>query len=111
MNQLQALEQQLKDQKELMQRRDDLLQLGQNALFKKMILEDFIVTESARLVAQSADPNLTEKEQKDALSMAQAAGHLKRYINTTLRMGDNAEGDIVRLEEAISEVRQQGDDE
>lgn len=111
MSELQALEQQLKDSKELVARRDLALRLSQNRDFQKLILEDFIVTEAARLVAQSADPALDPLQRADALSMAQAAGHLKRYLSMMVRMGNNAEDDIRQIEEAIAETRMEGSDD
>lgn len=105
------LEQQLKNAKELVARRDLALRLSQNHDFRKLILEDFILTESARLVAQSADPALDDKMQKDAMSMAQAGGHLKRYLSMMVRMGDTAEDDIVQIEATMAELRQEGEDD
>lgn len=111
MSQLQALEQQLKDAKELVARRDLALRLGQNRDFQKLILEDFIVTEAARLVGQSADPALDPHQRADALNMAQAAGHLKRYLSMMVRMGNTAEEDVPQIEAAIAEARSEGEDD
>lgn len=111
MSQIEALEQQLKDAKELVARRDLALRLGQNRDFRKLILEDFIITEASRLVAQSADPVLSAKEQQDALNMAQAGGHLKRYLSMMVMMGNSAESSIPDIEQALIEVRSEGDDD
>lgn len=111
MSELQGLEKQLQDAKELVARRDMALKLGQNRDFRKLILEDFVVKEAARLVAQSADPALDPLQRADALGMAQAAGHLKRYLSMMVTMGDTAERDIVQLEAMISDVRTEGDDD
>jgi hypothetical protein len=92
-----------------MERRDLALKLSNNRDFRKLILEDFCKEEASRLVAQSADPALDEKQQRDALSMAQAAGHLKRYLSMMIRMGDTAERSIGDLEEALAEARRESD--
>lgn len=105
MSEVAQLEQQLKDAKELVAVRDLALKLGQNFEFRKLILEDFIVNEAARLVAQSADPNLDEVGQKAALGMAQAAGHLKRYLSFIVVRGNTAEADIPVIENALVEAR------
>lgn len=93
---------------ELMERRDLALKLGNIPEFKKMILEDFCVTEAARLVSQSGDPVLTVQQRADALAMGQAAGHLKRYLSTTIKMGDTAEAELQHIEEMFDEVRAEG---
>lgn len=109
MSDLAALEQQLKDAKELVARRDKALQLGQNHLFRELILEDFMVKEAARLVAQSADPALDPVQRADALNMAQAAGHLKRYLSMMIVMGNTAANSMGQIEEMLVEVRSEGD--
>jgi len=111
MSDLQALEQQLKDAKELVARRDLALRLGQNHDFRKLILEDFIVTEAARLVGQSGDPALDPLQRQDALAMAQAAGHLKRYLSMMVTMGNTAENSIQEIEAMLTEIRTQEDED
>lgn len=98
------LTQQLKNAKELVERRDLALKLGQNRDFKKLILEDFCVKEAARLVGQSADPVLQPQERADALSMAQSAGHLKRYLQMMVMMGNSAEREIPQIEAMLVEI-------
>lgn len=93
---------------ELISRRDLALKLGNIPEFKKMILEDFCVTEASRLVSMSADPALTAQQRADALSMGQAAGHLKRYLQATVKMGDTAFEELKQIEEMLDEVRAEG---
>lgn len=93
---------------ELMERRDLALKLGNIPEFKKMILEDFCVTEAARLIGQSADPAMTVQQRADALAMGQAGGHLKRYLSATIQMGDTAERELIQVEEMLDEVRAEG---
>jgi hypothetical protein len=106
-----GLETQLENAKILIERRDLALKLSNNRDFKKLILEDFCVTESARLVHQSGDPALSLEQRADALNMAQAAGHLRRYLSMMIRMGDNAESSLKDLEETLAEARAEGDAE
>lgn len=100
-----ALEKQLKDAKFLIARRDAALKLHGNREFKQLILDDFCGTECARFAQMSADPALGTNERADALAMAQASGHLKRYLSVITQMGNVSEGSIVSIEEALDEVR------
>lgn len=105
MPRLNQLEDQLKDAKALVERRDNILQLSENVLFRKVIREDFMVEEAARYVRESGDPALTDVQRADALNIAQAAGHLKRYLNMQIAIGDQAASSIGDLESTIEEMR------
>lgn len=106
-----GLNEQLKNAREQVARRDMALKLSTNREFKKLILEDFIVQDAARLVAESADPAMDPQQRADALSMAQAGGHLKRYLQLMCIMGNNAERDIEDIEAAIAAERSDGADD
>jgi hypothetical protein len=105
MSRLNALEDQLKDSKMLIQRRDTIVRLGKNPDFRTVILDAFFVEECARYARESGDPALSEVQRADALAMAQAAGHLKRFLNVQILMGNNAENSMAGLEAAIEEER------
>ena len=105
MPRLNQLEEQLVDTKALIERRDNILQLSENHLFRKVIREDFMVEEAARYVRESGDPALTDAQRQDALNIAQAAGPLKRYLNMQIALGDQAASSIENLEAAIEEMR------
>lgn len=107
MSEVMALEQQLNKSKDLVALRDLALNLSKNPDFKKLILEEFCVKECARYAQTSADPSLGAVERADALALAQAAGHLKRWLSVTVRMGDVAESDQSNLEEQIEIARQE----
>jgi hypothetical protein len=107
MSQVSQLEAQLQNAKELIQRRQAALRLANVPEFKQLILEDFMVKEAARYVQSSGDPALKAEERADALAIAQASGHLKRYLHVIVQMGAHAEREIVNLEEAIEEARQE----
>lgn len=108
-DQVKGLEKQLEDSKVLIARRDLAIKLSNNRDFRKLILEDYCVTEAARLVQQSADPALDPLQRSDALNMAQASGHLKRYLSMMIRMGDAAEGSIADLEDNLAQARADAD--
>ena len=101
------LERQLEEYKKVVERRDLAKKLYNNREFKKVILDDFCITECARYAQSSGDPSLTPEQRADALAMAQAAGHLRRYLSVTVQMGNSVEGQIADLEQAILEARQE----
>lgn len=111
MSDLNRLEQQLEDNRGLMARRDMALKLSKNHEFRKLILEGFCKEDCARYAQLSADPTIKAEERADALAIAQAAGHLRRFLSVTIRIGDNAENDNASLEEVIAEARAEDGEE
>lgn len=104
---------QLENQREAMKHAIELRQAVQrltaNADFRKIINEQFMVQECARYAQLSADPTLPEKNQKDALALAQAAGHLKRYLSVIIQMGNAAENELVSIDSALDDARAEAD--
>lgn len=105
MNQVEQLEQQLKEAKTLVRTRQMAIRLAQNPDFKELILDGFCMVEAARFVQQSGDPALGAEERADALAMAQASGHLKRFLSAAYQMGAHSERTMGELEAAIDEAR------
>lgn len=85
--------------------RQAVQRLTQNVDFRKVISEQFMEKECARYVHASADPALSERNQKDALYIAQAAGHLKRYLSVLIQMGNAAENELESIDVALDEAR------
>jgi hypothetical protein len=108
MSEVLALEKQLQTAKQLAARRDMALKLSDNREFKQLILKDFCVEECARYAQSSADPALTTEQRADALALAQAAGHLRRFLSVVVQMGNTANNEIPQIEVAIEELRQEG---
>ena len=106
-----AHEQQLAEAKVEVANAKELERLLNTPVFKKVILERFCVTECARYAQMSADPSLTAEQRADALGIAQAAGHLRRWIGVVLRMADTHSASIPNLEDNIEIMRQQSDEE
>lgn len=115
MTEVENLESQKKDLKEIIDRSAAADRLSRNKDFRNLILEEFCVKEAARYVQLSADPARTQEERQDALNIAQASGHLKRYLSVIFRMGESAERAMEELENALEEARfeeaQEGDPE
>lgn len=107
MSEVSALEKQLSDSKLSIERRQKALKLYNNPEFKSLILEEFCTTECARYAQSSADPALNPEQRADALAIAQAAGHLRRFLSVVVTMGNQAERLIPDLETAIEEARQE----
>lgn len=105
------LEQQLKQAKLLIERREKALRLAENREFRELVLEGFCRDDCARFAQQIGDPALGKKEQEDAASMAAASGHLLRYLRVITQMGDTAGREAAEVEEALEELRAQGEDE
>lgn len=104
-----ALEEQRKNFKELVDRRNMAIKLSKNREFNKLILEEFCVNECARYAQSSADPALGPVERADALAIAQAAGHLRRFLSVVVQMGAHAEREIENIDEEIAEARAEED--
>lgn len=111
MSEVADLEHQLEQYKALKQRREMAERLARNRDFRVLILEGFCRDDAARFVQESADPLLNDEQRADCLGMAQASGHLKRYLSMQIQMGINAERCIPDLEAAIAEDRIQEDAE
>lgn len=90
---------------------EDVRKLMGNSLFRKVILEDFCIQSAARYVQESCDPLLTAEQRADALALAQAGGHLKRWLDITLRMADTSESSILDVDAELEKLRAQPEDE
>lgn len=101
MTELEALNKQKEENKLLMQYRDMVARLYENPDFKSLVLDYWCNTECARYAQVSGDPNILEQNRKDALAMAQAAGHFKRFLNVVTLMGNRAEAEMEELEQAV----------
>ena len=102
------IERQITELKELSERKDLALSLEKNSDFVKLILDGFCERECARFARNSSDPALTKEQREDSLAMAQAAGHLRRWLSVTVRMGMHADNEISEARRTIEEMRQEG---
>lgn len=104
------LEQHKIEQKTLVSARDAALRLAQNKDFRELILDGFCLHEAARYAQESGDPLLTPAQRQDALNMAQASGHLKRFLSLCIQQGNTAERNIQDADNEIDRVREEGID-
>lgn len=106
-----GLEHQLAGNQEMVTRAEDVRKLCENRLFRKVILEQFCEKECARYVQESGDPLLDANQRADALAMAQAGGHIRRWLDLTIRLGGVAESSIEQIQERLEAVRAQPDED
>lgn len=111
MSDVSQLEAQRRDAVAQMKRRDLALQLEKVPAFKELIIDGFMERDCARYARESGDPTLSAAQREDALAMAQAAGHLKRFLSIMVIMGNNAEGSITGIDDALDEIRAEGGDD
>lgn len=111
MSEVEKLEKQLEDAKFLISRKEMALKLYDNHEFRKLIVEEFMGSEAARYAQASGDPALDPVQRQDALNMAQASGHLKRFLSLAVTMASVAERDLPELEAAIEQARQEEGEE
>jgi hypothetical protein len=107
MTEVSGLERQLEDSKKLIHLRDQAIKLYDNPEFKSLIVKGFCTEDCARFAQESGDPTLSAEQRADALGMAQASGHLRRFLSTTVVMGNTAANQKEDLEAAIEEARQE----
>lgn len=81
--------------------RDAALRLQTNADFKLVITEGFMLQEAARYAQASGDPMLSATDRADSMAMAQASGHLKRYLHVVVLIGDKSESDLPDLDREL----------
>lgn len=105
MTQIQNLEKFIEGQKTLAKMADAAVRLNENPDFRDLIVNGFCLTEAARYAQESGDPMLSKDQRQDALNMAQASGHLKRFLTVTIVMGNDADRAIVDAQNQLIELR------
>ena len=105
MSEVLNLQKQRDDAKEMIEQAETALRLSNNPDFKKLILNEFCINECARYAQSSADPALNADQRADALAIAQAAGHLRRFLSVKIQMGNQADRQMADLDQAILEAQ------
>ena len=105
MSDIQALENEIEQAETLVARRNMALKLSENHEFRKIFTEYYFTEEAARLVQLSGDPNLDKQQREDALAMAQATGHTKRYLSVIVQMGAHYERELPAMRATLEELR------
>lgn len=105
MSEVENLERQLEQCKKQKERQEITERLLRNPDFRLLFVEGFCRDDAARLVQESCDPVMDPAQRADCLSMAQASGHVKRFLTIQIQMGEIASRNISQLETAIAEAR------
>lgn len=106
-----GLEHRIEAAKVAITRGEDIRKLMGNKLFRDVILNLFCKEDCARYVQESGDPLLSADNRADALAMAQAAGHLRRWLDLGIRMADSEAGLLPQIQEELDAVRAEPEDE
>lgn len=91
--------------RELVERKNLAIQLADVPAFKKLILEGYFKDEAARLAHLLSDPSLPKEHREFVANDINGPGALKRYMQTIVRMGEQAERDIADAELELDELR------
>jgi hypothetical protein len=108
MSDIQELVRDIENAENLLERRNMAIKLSENREFRKLFMEDYFTTEAARMVQLSGDPSMDAQQRADALAMAQATGHTKRYLSMMIQMGAVAERELPDMHAALAELRSEG---
>lgn len=105
MTEIEQLEAQKVDNDVRAKRGEMAMRLANNRDFKKLILEDFCVEECSRCAQLSGEPSMSAEDRADALAIAQAAGHLRRWLHAVTTMGRVAGNQNAEIDEVLDELR------
>ena len=106
-----GLEHRLESAKGAVAHAEEVRKLLENPLFRKVILRQFCVEDCARYVQESGDPLLEANNRADALNMAQAAGHLRRWLDINIRLSGTEKERLLELQSELDVVRSEPEDE
>lgn len=87
-----------------------LERLSRNKDFQRLINDQYMVTECAVLAHTAGNPALSKDQREDAMQMAMASGHLKRFLRVTEMQGIAARARVDELNAAIEDARLEKDE-
>ena len=108
---LNQLENQITQIEALVETRARIQRLTQNSDFKELINKRYLVEEAAAFVASAGDPALTKDQREEAMTMALAPGHLKRWLSVQITMANTAEDQLPQLKHARDVLRAISDEQ
>ena len=104
MNDIQQVELSIEQAKALINRAEQARRLAENKDFKSLVLDGYFNEEAARLVHCLGDINLKEY-QEDILRDLHGIASFKRYMQTIVMIGNNAQNDLMSNEATLDELR------
>lgn len=111
MSEVAQLKQQLEGSKKLVELKNTVMRLSENKDFEELIIKGFCRDEAASNVKMSGNLHLEQANRENALAIAQAAGHLERFLSQIVVEGMNAERVIPQIETQLQEYVTGGRDE
>lgn len=103
------LEQEVKSLEARTKLSEKIYRLYANQDFKDVILDGWMVQEAAAYAKEAGNPAMPKDAREDAISQALAAGHLERFLEAKMQMGnDRVREAISELEDRISYMRAHG---
>ena len=102
---LEQVENQIVQIEALVETRARIQRMSQNSDFKELINKRYLVEEAAAFAASAGDPAMTKDQREEALSMALAPGHLKRWLSVQVTMANTAEDQLPQLKHARDVLR------
>lgn len=109
-NDIEQTELTIEHTKELIEKREAAYRLADNPDFKKLVLDGYIRDEAARLAHLLNEPTFTDEQREFVTKDVYGPGALKRYFQTTIMLGNNAEATLEEHEESLAELRLMEDD-
>lgn len=105
MSEAEEIEVSIEEAKKFVARADDVRQLSENPVFKRLVMDGYFVQEASRLAHLSSDPTIDEKIRGFVMRDLAGPGALKRYFQTIINMGNAAASEIRQAEEALDDIR------
>lgn len=104
------LDQDVKNLKPIIEFGNSVERLRSNRDFNKVIVEGYLKQEALRLVHAKSDPNMQDPDKQAAIVRdIDAIGTLYQFLSLAERQGDMAKAQLDSIEEARSEVLEQGE--
>lgn len=97
---IESVQNQIAQMEAMIETRNRIQRLVQNSDFKELINKRYIVDEAASFAGAAGDSNLNREQREDAMEMARAPGHLKRWFTVQIAMANKAEDDLKQVKHA-----------
>lgn len=86
-----------------------LERLCKNQDFRDLVLQFWMVDETARYAQLSQDPNMSPEIQKDCVQMAAASGHFKRWVEVIRQQCVVAKNSVAEMDAELDRLRNEDD--
>lgn len=107
---IEMLELGIEEAKKMVKEAESAKKLAKNSDFKKIIMEGYFVEEAARLALLYSDPNIPENVREFIIRDINGVGALKRYLQTKIRLGEQAEREIEESYDTMRSIREEEDE-